>query len=683
MTDAAPPDSGPVGLRQEHDGAWRSEHETAVDAPRAPTPLAPRRHVRVALVHLRRTPLYWLRILARAPRGVSQIAGGLARWAADEEGAAKLDGLTSNKAYFQVAERHRVEVEHRHRVVTVVTVEVVLGLAFLAVLLQPITPGWVGVAAALAALTVLGLAGRVPNGEPIVGRVVTDDSSPPITSGLILTALGSLGIGELNKAISLAERDGRQDGGLGWPSPIREEGKGWRADVDLPPGVTAEQVIERRDRLAAGLRRPLSSVWPEADGDQHAARLILYVSHRPLAQTKQGSWPLAARGTVNLFEPFPVGIDPRGGVRHITLMYASMIVGAIPRMGKTFSARLIVLAAALDPWAQLHLYDLKGGGDWLPLEPVSHRFRVGSDPEDLAYLARDVDELHADMVRRYKTIRSIPRDQCPESKVTAALSRQKRYGLHPVVFQVDECQIAFTDETYGAALERKVDDLVRRGPAAGIMVMLSTQKPDAKALPTGIRSNAVLRFCLKVMDATANNMVLGDGAYASGTRATLFARSEKGVGWLVGEGDDPVIVRTYEIDGPAAEKIVARARTARLAHGTLTGHAAGHDQDDDEAPDTSTILDHLAEVWPVKDGAPQPRVWWEELARLLAARYPLYEGTTAAAVREASELKGHQLKVRVYDDDNRAQVAVRRGPAHEDLVRVLAARNTTDDEDRS
>jgi S-DNA-T family DNA segregation ATPase FtsK/SpoIIIE len=30
-------------------------------------------------------------------------------------------------------------------------------------------------------------------------------------------------------------------------------------------GVTAEDVIERRDRLASGLRRPIGAVWPECD----------------------------------------------------------------------------------------------------------------------------------------------------------------------------------------------------------------------------------------------------------------------------------------------------------------------------------------------------------------------------------------------------------------------------------
>lgn len=652
---------------------------TVVDPQPAPAaPAHPRRHLQVALIHLRRLPLYWLRVIARSPYGGARLLGRLHRWTLDAEGAAQLAALAENPNYLKVVERHEDKVQRRRRGAVIWTMEAGLALIALALIAGPSVPGWLALLAALGLVTALGLADRRAD-APIIGRVVTEDSSPPITSDLIITALGSLGISELNKAINQAEREDRQDGGLGWPRPIREEGKGWRADIDLPPGVPAGKVIERREALAAGLRRPISSVWPEGDGDEHAARLILYVSHKPLAKTKQGAWPLAHRGSVNLFDPFPVGINPRGGIVAITLMYVAMVIGAVPGAGKTFSARLFLLGAALDPWAQLHIYDLKGGGDWLPMEPVAHRFRTGSDEEDLAYLARDVDELHADMTRRYKVIRSLPREQCPESKVTPELARQKRYGLHPVVVMIDECQLAFGDDTYGAAIEKRVDDLVRRGRAVGIMPILATQKPDAKSLPTNIRSNVVLRFCLKVTDATANNMVLGDGMYASGTNATLFARSEKGVGWLAGEGDDPVIVRTYEIDGPAAEKIVARARAARIAHGTLTGHAIGQDQEVEEQ-DTATILNHLAEVWPTKDGTPVPKVWWDELAKLLAGRYPLYNGITAAAVREASELKPHQVKGLVYDADSNAQVANRRGPAHQDLLQALAARNADDEE---
>ena len=45
-------------------------------------------------------------------------------------------------------------------------------------------------------------------------------------------------------------------------------------------------------------------------------------------------------------------------------------------MGKTFLLRLLLLAAALDPRAELRVYDLKGTGDLDPLQPVCHRLRV-------------------------------------------------------------------------------------------------------------------------------------------------------------------------------------------------------------------------------------------------------------------------------------------------------------------
>ena len=118
-------------------------------------------------------------------------------------------------------------------------------------------------------------------------------------------------------------------------------------------------------------------------------------------------------------------------------------------------------------------------------------------------------------------------------------------------------------------------DLVKRGPALGIVLILATQRPDAKSLPTGISANAVLRLCLKVMGQVENDMVLGTSAYKNGTRATMFAFSDKGICYFAGEGDAPRIVRGFYIDAPAAEKIALRARAIRAAAGTLTGHAAG------------------------------------------------------------------------------------------------------------
>ena len=51
-------------------------------------------------------------------------------------------------------------------------------------------------------------------------------------------------------------------------------------------GVTAEMVIERREQLASGLRRPLGAVWPQPVTHEHAGRLELWVGRADIAVAK-------------------------------------------------------------------------------------------------------------------------------------------------------------------------------------------------------------------------------------------------------------------------------------------------------------------------------------------------------------------------------------------------------------
>ena len=173
------------------------------------------------------------------------------------------------------------------------------------------------------------------------------------------------------------------------------------------------------------------------------------------------------------------------------------------------------------------------------------------------------------------------------------------------------------------------------------MAITATQRPDAKSLPPGISSSAVLRYCLKVAGHLENDMVLGTGAFQAGIRATMFARSDKGVGYLAGEGDDPVIVRAAEIDAPTAEKIAARARAARLAAGLLTGHAAGVAPRPARRRPTSASSTTCC-----RSGPPTPaRVWCDDLADLLTARPPgYYDGWSGEQVTAA--VKPHGVTTR-------------------------------------
>ncbi|MDQ4032993.1 MAG: hypothetical protein M3332_12295, partial [Actinomycetota bacterium] len=99
--------------------------------------------------------------------------------------------------------------------------------------------------------------------------------------------------------------------------------------------------------------------------------------------------------------------------------------------------------------------------------------------------------------------------------------------LEPVFVGVDECQVWFEhpDKTTREEFIAVCADLVKRGPALGIICYFATQKPSAKSIPTDIADNASTRLCFKVNSQVANDQVLSTSSYQNGIRTTLFAFS--------------------------------------------------------------------------------------------------------------------------------------------------------------
>ncbi|GAA4422013.1 cell division protein FtsK [Actinokineospora soli] len=565
--------------------------------------------------HAARTPLYASKLIVRSPAGLLLLAAAVGRWVSDAEGRA----VRRAAARSEDAHQYMALAAHRDSRVRFRTLLLLVGMSLgvlLVMLLPTVAPWWVTWVCGAVALGILGKLGT-PADKPVAGRAVTEARVQKLTSDVVERALSVLGIAGINQAMSKNNR------AIGFTAPITRDGPGWRADVELPAGVTAAEVVERREKLASGLGRPLGCVWPEGNAAVHPGRLVLWVGDQDMSKAKQPAWPLRRGEVIDLFKPQPFGTDQRGKWVEITLMYIAGIIGAVPRMGKTFTLRELLLIAGLDPRTELHAYDLKGTGDLSPLAPVCHRYRAGDDDEDIAYALADLRELREEMRRRTKVIRELPKDLCPESKVTSELASKKSLRLHPIVLGVDECQVWFEHPKYGEEIEEITTDLVKRGPATGIVVLLATQRPDSKSIPTQISDNAILRFCLKVAGQVPNDMVLGTSSYKNGVRATTFSFSDKGIGILKGDGDEPRIVRGVYIDAPGAEKIVANARAARTAAGRLTGYAAGLDADVDQH-DSSTILhDILAAI------GDTDKAWSESIVDRLAELRPAAYGAWA------------------------------------------------------
>jgi len=507
------------------------------------------------------------------------------------------------------------------------------GAAVLAGAVVTVHVPWAWVPILVIAVPVLAWAGR-PADKPIINSAVVPVALERLSKEVIIRALGVLGISELNKALA---RD--LENAVVLIDPICRDGDGWLSRMDLPHGVTAAQVSEKREELASGLRRPIGCVWPETERKRHPGALSLYVGDADMTTAEQPAWPLAKRGAADIFQPQVLATDPRGRRVSVTLMYASVVIGAIPRMGKTFLLRLLLLICALDVRVEIHAYDLKGTGDLAPLRPIAHRYRAGDEEEDIKYLLADLRVLRKELRRRTRIIRDIADkdyERCPENKVTPELAADKRLGLHPVAIALDEAQRAFEHKQYGAEIEEIFTDLVKRGPALAIIAALATQRPDAKSIPPGVKANVVLRMCLKVMGWRENDMVLGDGMNSVGVSAVMFSREDLGVFYLAGEGVAPQIARSQYIDGPAAKLIAARARVMREHAGRLTGYAAGEDQDGE----IRSFLDDVLTIF-----GDDEKLWSETIAARLAGSFPgVYADITTEAV--ASQLRSLKVTVK-------------------------------------
>ncbi|MET9860601.1 FtsK/SpoIIIE domain-containing protein [Streptomyces smyrnaeus] len=613
-----------------------------------------------AAYHAIRTPFYAANLAVRSPLGAAKVVGGTLRWVSDTEGEPLRKAAAASEdigEYLKLSRQRDRRVRWRG---AVMALSMLVGLPA-ALACYVLAPTGLLAVSGTALVLVLGRVGA-PADKPIISQAVVPTHVERLTSPMIERALGALGIAEINKAF------GKGGEGITFPHPIRQDGPGWRADVDLPYGVTVADILDRRERLASGLRRPLGCVWPEPVPDEHAGRMMLWVGHQALNKGKPNPGPLLNSGTLSLFKPVPFGTDQRGRGVDLTLMYDNVLIGAMPGMGKTFALRNLLLAAALDMRAELLVWELKGTGDLAPLAKVAADYGSGPDDATAAAALESLRYVYRDLERRAKVIASLPKDKCPENKVTAELAKTKSLGLHPLVLAIDECQELFMHDKYRKEAANLCTAIIKRGRALGVILLLATQRPDKDSLPTAISANVGTRFCLRVMGQTENDMILGTSMYKRGIQASTFTKSDLGIGYLVGAVDEPQIVRGNYLDNPQADSVCERARQARIKAGTLSGLAAGEEPQREGR--NETLLADILAVVPPKEA----KVWNETVIERLAELRPeTYEGWGAEQLTSA--LKPFGIETTQIGRRIDGKVVNRRGIVRADIARIAAERD--------
>ncbi|MGW3735055.1 cell division protein FtsK [Streptomyces sp. NPDC005148] len=614
--------------------------------------------------HAVRVPfLYVPKLVTRAPRGVVTSIGRVGRWAVDGEGEPlrQAEARRENSELYLKLSRQR---DRRVRLrMTVTALGAATSLVAGLYLFYGATPT-TQLIAAIAAVLTFGWLGA-PADAPLASRAVIKTEVQKLTSDIVVKAMASIGIGQISSAVAKGQE------GIRFAAPITREGPGWRADIDLPLGVTVADVVDRRARLASGLRRPLGCVWPDADPNEHEGRLTLWVGDRDLSKTGIVKWDLVNARRHDVFKRIPFGIDPRGRAQSVPLIQHNVLIGSLPGQGKTSSVRVLACGAAMDPSVEMWLHENKGTGDLDALGCVSHRFVSGIDDESVKYAAESMALLREEVMRRAAAIKKLPRDLCPDKRITREIANKRSLKLWPLLGVFDECQNLFAHPKYGKQAGDDAEFVIKLGRALGVFLVMATQRPDKDSLPTGISGNVSIRFCLKVAGQVENDMVLGTSAYKNGVRATQFRPEiDAGNGYLAGATALPVVVRTAYLDDPATHTIAQKALALRKAEGTLSGFALGEESETATGP-TYDLLADIAAVVPTTE----ERVWNERIAARLAELRPeVYAGWKGENVTSA--LKPHGIKTTgvagTTDDGART---TRRGIVRADLTKVIAERN--------
>lgn len=474
---------------------------------------------------------------------------------------------------------------------------------------------------ALAALWAIGRRhGSAPAWVMPGGKASTDGA--PITPSIVVTALRDLGIAPLRNAIKEMG-----DAGAAMLGPIVIAGCGVELNATLPSGVSTEEVLGRRRKLAENLGRHEHEVFVTV---AQAARTVnLWIADSGALDEPIGPSPLTFDTTVSgdyKSGRAPWGQDLRGDATSLSLYQRHLLATGLSNQGKTAALRALALWLVLDPTVEFRIGDLKGVGDWNMFSGLATVLIEGPRDEEVIQVTEMLEEGVREMERRI---------------LAPAGSK-----FPPLVLVVDEAQVAFMcpavgddKRPYGGTkatsryfmAARKIHN---QGRAVNVTLWQGTQDPTDQNLPKLVREGAHIRASLVLGTEAQARMALGDKAVDGGAAPHKLRQDiDKGTlvvagsGMQLPPGQSSLTIRTHFIDDDQAAEIAERAKAVRSG---VTTRAT---------VEPAAAVDHLADIAAVIGGA--PRMGTDEVRQRLAERNPdEYRGWTSADLKQVLEPVG-------------------------------------------
>lgn len=347
------------------------------------------------------------------------------------------------------------------------------------------------------------------------------------------------------------------------PPQLNADCTAWEFDFDLPAGITIDTLINRIDEFAGALGCETAQIHLRKSDRE--GRINLYVCKTLPFTGKPKPGPLVRQDTPTQFlGDIPWGVAVRGNLVSVCLLERTILLGGMPGSGKTSGADSILLYAALDPRVSLWLSDAKNGTGIQHYEKLADEYLAGPHAAKFIQL---LEKLVSEMRSRFDFLTSIG-----EEKVTPQLAEEYD-ELRPLLFHCDEILHYVIEREYKTKVDDLLIRLITQARAAGIIIVIATQKPSSDVINTSWRDLLWGAAAYHCKTWQMSDTILGGGVAKTGANAQSIARTMRGVHWLAAEEEEPIMVHSHYYGPDHRLKIIERAYEWRREAGTLPDRA--------------------------------------------------------------------------------------------------------------
>ncbi|MGG3873162.1 FtsK/SpoIIIE domain-containing protein [Brevibacillus laterosporus] len=264
--------------------------------------------------------------------------------------------------------------------------------------------------------------------------------------------------------------------------------RSWGVQVRLylPQGITTKEVIKQQDAFSEALGSDVSF------GYSHTTGLVMEIYNKGLPKKIEYTYEKSRSWRI------PIGIDRREETVFYDFAgpYPHLLNAGISGGGKSVFLRSVLTSLSLGPRPDMFLCDLKGGVELGLFRNFEH---VKGFATSLYEVYQVLDIVEQEMNQRLKWMASKEIQEWRGKRIVLVIDELSDFRLSGRADPQKELK---------AAIKEKLTAISAKGRAAGVTMILSTQRPSSEIIDGIIKTNVATTIAFRTRDGIQSRIIL-------------------------------------------------------------------------------------------------------------------------------------------------------------------------------